>query len=375
MSWRPLLEGDDAARAERLVTRLREASWLQTDATGLEDTLGFALVDLERRPDRDAARATVERVLAIDYDKLALADGLAGAVFVSEVGARVGGYDDDLAEGFEGLVLEHLPRLSSGEFMYGVAGVLLTALERRHRRAGPALIEQLIARLEALAEPRGVGVGWASYGGAEQIGLSHGISSIACLLADAASLGFDRARPLAEAGFTWLERLQSPPGSRSVFPPEPAWSQPMFAFCHGDAGMAGPLGRAAQVIAAAKPTANATRDAALSWARAGFEGSFDRINACHGSLGASQLLARLVGVSGDDDLRERCRATLLRTMAHLESTPFDQCLFDFPREYAPTPTANLFDGASGVALVLQSATSAFDPMWDRLLLMRGLLGT
>jgi len=147
--------------------------------------------------------------------------------------------------------------------------------------------------------------------------------------------------------------------------PEPARS----AWCYGDPGVAAALLLAARDVGerawAAAATGLALRAAACPPDQSGVVDA----SLCHGSAGLAHLFNRMYQMTAEPALADAGRFWVERTL-DLCSTAApgrDATLTD-----AAQPAWNglgLLEGAAGVAVALQAATTTVEPDWDQMLLV------
>jgi hypothetical protein len=416
--WRPLLDGDDAARAEAALVAVAEALRHPAVPAASHGTLaageaGVALFfgTLDRaRPGEgwdDVAAELLDRAIdavAGSEQTHGLFSGFPGVAWVAQhlaAGEAEGDPADDPNTEIDAAVLRLLdqrPWTHHFDLMVGLVGLGVYALERLPRSAAALCLERVVDHLAELASHRRDGVTWHTPlallheesrrwypQGYENLGVAHGVPGVITLLAGACAAGVaaDRARPLLDGAVAWLAAHRLPAGAGSVyaytagegFRPRPART----AWCYGDPGIAAALFTAAR--AAGEP---AWEGDALALARTAARRPLDDTAAvdaglCHGAAGLGHLFNRLYQASGDAELGDAARFWLRRAL-DLRGTA--GCAEDATgvagyRSWSPDATgemvwrddAGFLTGAAGTALALLAAVSAVEPAWDRLLLL------
>lgn len=354
--WRPLLEGERAGRARRLLAllgaRLAEPPAESRSASLFSGLPGIALALAAQGREERAAELLADAVGAIDSlgGELGLSRGLAGLAFALE---QIEGASDgvDQALGAEIAARADLP----AELMLGLAGRAVYARELAPPRALHAAIgEELAAR----AEPEGGGLAWRSAPdprhadrdlctrypeGWFDLGVAHGAPAVIAALV--ASHG-ERAR----AGMAWLWRQ----GGDGRFPaiageephPQPGW-------CYGDEGISAVLFAVARALGDQEWEARwlgRLRDAALA------AGPSESLGLCHGAAGLGHIHNRVHQATG----AAWARAAAL---AH-----FDHLVDRLAGSIEALP-AGLLEGQAGIALALTAALGDREPAWDRALVL------
>ncbi|MFN2464055.1 MAG: lanthionine synthetase C family protein, partial [Candidatus Dormibacteria bacterium] len=245
-----------------------------------------------------------------------------------------------------------------------------------------ALAAQVVARLDELAEHDDSGVTWFTPPqfvpphqletwpqGYHNLGLAHGVPAVVGFLAQAAAMGNDRARQLAEESVGWIISRRLPGGDYSAILEEgPAPAPARLGWCYGNPGVASALLVAGQVLD--RPE---WRDVAFdigrhSAARPDHAAGVVDPGLCHGAAGLALIYNHLFQASADDTFRDA-------------SAHWYERLLDMRRPgvgiagYQAWQPPDLIDdpgvltGAAGVALALHAGSTDVSPMWDAALLM------
>jgi lantibiotic modifying enzyme len=411
-AWSPLLDGDDAVRAAAAVTAIAEGIAAAPEPVHRPVALlaggdaGIALFfhALDRARPGQGYGPLAEQHLERAIDCLAdgpqlpsLYSGFTGVAWVAEhLQNPTPGDGDDPSADIDEALHRHLaqsPWRHDYDLTTGLVGFGVYALEREPRPAAVGCLERVVARLEELAEPRPQGLTWHTRPellpeesraslprGADNLGVAHGVPGVIGLLARLAAAGVATAtvdRLLAGA-VPWLLAQKLPAGERSIFPfvvGEQVHGRPArTAWCYGDPGIAAVLLAAAR--AAGRPDWEAE---ALALARAVArrppeQCAIQDSALCHGAAGLAHLCNRLYQATGDPELRDAARRWFRQTLddrrpgegigGYLAWAPADG---DTDRmTWVADP--GFLTGAAGIGLALLAATTAIEPVWDRLLL-------
>lgn len=401
MTWGsgPLLEGGLATRARDAMAAigrdLRAArpavrSLDQGDAglalahavlEGLEPDVGHAEHAAER----------MERAAALLTDA-SLGGGLAlwtGPLGVAWTLSNVFGADpeDDPCNRIDEGVLEAVgaPWQEPWDLFSGLAGVGVYCLERLPRAPARAALEQIVRRLEELAQPSPDGVTlrtrpeWlpperraAAPAGVQDLGQAHGLAGVVSLLARVceAGLATTQARPLLAGMADLLARRAGPDENgrfATLLTPEGAVlsTASRGAWCYGPPGTALALAAAGRALDREDLGA-----AALRAARSAAVTDADPPDAslCHGAAGLAHQLHRLWRATGADDVRQSAITWFERTLA-LRGRGVGPGGFPVLDLQFQDGEPGLLLGAAGVALALASGLGTEAPTWDRPLLL------
>ena len=309
------------------------------------------------------------------------------------IGRGGDGVGERFADAVDAALLERVSvSLWTGDYdlIVGLVGFGLYALERLPRPRAVQCVEQIVARLDELAERCPDGVTWWTSPeltrrpdelprGFYSLGLSHGVPGAIGLLAQAvaADIAVERARPLLDGAVTWLLAQQLPAGAGSRFP---AWIEPDVAptahrqtWCYGDLGIGCALLVAGRSLGDEALTEEA-RAIAVAAATAPFKPkSIEDATFCHGAMGNAHLLRRLFMELGDQALQDAADASLRRGLAMRRPGgrlgAFSVAAFDPERRMRRIAYRGLLMGSAGIGLALLAATSRVEPAWDRLFLV------
>lgn len=393
MSWRPLLEGDDAARAHEIVAAIAsDLAAIEPVGPGFNAghasraVLGVHLARLGDGEAGDRAVSSLEAALdGLDASTSPwLLGGLAGVAWTAAHLADLVEVDEDTfiqLDRLLGRLLEIEPWKFEWELVFGLTGLAVYALERQ-AAAGDALLARVVAHLSALAERSdGGAVTWrspptllltpelreANAGGYYNLGLAHGVVGVMLLLAESAARGVAGSGDLLRGAVTWLTGHDSG---------NPAMRYPLMiardvshagsrdGWCYGDQAAAAALVRAGQVLG--EPSwiergLSAARDVARREPTIPLDGAF-----CHGALGRAHMFNRLAQATGDDQLAAAAQLWYRRTFDHQAA---GRGVGGFSFDERTSDPASILTGSTGIALGLLAAASPVEPGWDRAFLI------
>src|SRR4051794_27460360 len=270
--WVPLPTGPAAAQAREAVAAIVSSLEGLRDPATRHPSLadggpGIALLyrylvlaDDDASPTTPSEEIVRETLAAVDSHRLgsALYGGITGPAWTAahllekESADRVDGpLDEALTGGLD-------QRGWDGPFdlIGGLVGLGVYALERLPAPRARQLLEEVIDRLDELAERTEAGVAWRTTHfpsppdaeryphGRNDLGMAHGAAGVVGLLAAAQKAGIARERTgaLLEGAVTWLLGQRLPPGQGSLFPYWAAPGEPSrparTAWCYGDPGIA-----------------------------------------------------------------------------------------------------------------------------------------
>lgn len=351
MTWKPILDGELAERADEAIRRIAVALAPATSVVAAPTLALWWAYAADRIAGTDTAydaatTALLERI-ATDGGSIALHGGLAGAAFTL---AHITDHAaDEILDAFDRRFAALIPALDEVELAGGLAGLAIYLLERPDSAIARTALAALVDRLGALAVTTGAGIAWERY----DCGVPHGVPGVLVALGRIAAV--PAAPPLAgvlcERATRWLRSHRSDDplarfptrveGGRAIGRPPSAW-------CYGDPGIA--VAGWNTAVCTGVPIdewhALALEIAARSDADARVEGA----GLCHGAIGLAHLFNRCFQASGDPRLRDAARRWFATGLA----MPHDV-------------SADLIIGAPGIGLALLAATSAVEPAWDRLL--------
>ncbi|MFN2588036.1 MAG: lanthionine synthetase C family protein [Actinomycetota bacterium] len=411
--WRPVLEGDLAARA---LAAARDIGGAVAE--------GFERSDPSPATgDASLSRGWTGTAVTMHYLDRAFPDGGFGEVGAAALDRAVEAVAEQpmnagLMQGFPGVAwaVEHLAESSEVEdatsaideallgmtaafdglydLVGGLVGVGVYALERLPAPAGRKLLELVVDALAGSAEDAAPGLTWYTKPelippsardrvpeGYYNLGVAHGVPGVVGLLAHAHLAGVAREATarLLEGSVTWLLAQTLPSGGRATWPyfvgpgidPHPA----RLAWCYGDPGVITVL----LTAAAAFDRAGWERAALMALDRAAARPPGDSdvqgVSLCHGAMGLAHLWTRLWQRHPTPALRRSIEfwttATLDRRV-HPEGFA-GYSVWDPERddEGGDVQGPGLLAGVSGVALALVAAATHDEPAWDRHMLLSG----
>lgn len=371
MTWRAVLDGDDAMRARAAIDRIvaelarREivGPTLGNGHAGQALLHGYLAAVFDDDAAADRAGAAIESALADirRHPEPWLFSGFTGSAFVLQHLAPVVGEQEEMLAELDGLIRGWLD-VARWEFpwelMFGLVGVGIYALERGSR----AVVERVVEHLDAIAVRDGARVGWRAMNDIDHslywnLGLAHGHGGVIGWLAEvcASAAPPARARPLLEGAVAWLlahDRPDDTPRFPPVLDRAIANEERVEGWCYGDLSNAAVLARAGSVLD--RPALLATgRALAHAGARHVDRAQLD-LALCHGAVGHGHLLHRLGSAYGDDELLAAARRCCLRTLDGLDQLA-----------ELTSIEVGLRGGLAGIALGLVAAATEVEPAWDR----------
>jgi hypothetical protein len=423
--WRPLLEGDLAARAEDAVQAIADAlaagaenaadapdaEWPRFGFSVGGGTAGQALFYgyLARSGDAAAARHAERADQFLEHAVGALATvptgpalfaGFTGVAWAAEHLSRVldeTSQDpdaDDMNEEIDESLLAMLTAPWDGHYdlIAGMVGLGVYALERVPRPSAVRCLEAIVDRLHETAERRGDEITWFTRPGMlpprhremyprgyHNLGVAHGVPAVIGFLADACRLGIrsERARPLLEGAVRWVVSHQRPERTGARFPtvilPDGEAPLARLAWCYGDPGVAASLLYAARATGIEEWERTAL-DIAIHAATTAPEDSGIRdAGLCHGALGLAHMYNRFYQAGGGELFADAARLWYRqgldmrrpeRGVAGFESWEFG---WDMKMTWQADP--GFMTGAAGVGLALLAGLTPVEPNWDRLLMV------
>jgi hypothetical protein len=401
-SWRPILSGGTAQQALQAVDAIGEpVPSLGQGQAGLA-LLYTWLARTRRVPGADAlARQCLDQAIDAASKQtmnVSLWGGFTGVAWAAELVDRLLDPDEeDRNEVIDEALLRLLSRADAWSAPYdlvvGLTGLGVYCLQRHPRPPATECLHLAVGRLQKRAQHDEHGLYWwtppeemfsqetrEQYpSGRADLGVAHGVAGPVALLGGICGTGIDltTARPLLEGAVRWLLAHSIPTDAGPTFPvwvapgvqPWPARS----AWCYGDPGIAAALLMAARGVGDAgweqAAVALACRAAERPPAETGVvDGCF-----CHGSAGLAHVFNRMYQATGEPTLGRAAVYWLERTLdfyrlARASGESWVQGSRD-PARQEPWTGIDVVDGAAGVALVLLAATTAVEPMWDRMFLV------
>jgi hypothetical protein len=411
-AWHPLLDEVLAGRArdaiEAIGRHLGEPAApdspgaldpsLFTGAAGVAVCLGH----LARWQDADEAAASREFARAVSAaaetpQSPCFCEGLAGVGWAAmHLHALVPGLGAEaINDEIDGALLDSVgdaPWADNYELLYGLVGIGAYALERLPRPSAVACLEQVIDRLERLAERAAEEITWrvnpefldaetrdAYPLGCYDLGLAHGVPGATAFLGRVCEAGVAgaKARRLLEGAGRWL--LGRQPGDGQGFSRylDAGDGRPgkhrRLAWCSGDLSVAAALlvaGRCARLPAWEREAlAIARRAAQLPPEQSGVRDA----GLCHGAAGVGHLFNRMYQATGDPTLGEAARFWFRRTLDMRQQGRgvggYQALRPDREGNDTWVDDRGFLMGSAGIALALLAAVAPEEPAWDRVLLI------
>lgn len=310
-----------------------------------------------------------------------LYDGFAGVAWVTEHVAAL--LHPNEAHDWNESVDEALAELLSDwkrtfDLISGLVGIGVYALERGPR--GAPCVEQVVAGLRRSARPQRVGYAWyalpewlsptahdLSPGGHYDLGVAHGTAGVVSLLARARAETGVEVGDLLEGAVAWTIAHSSGGWARKWISESPS---PVVhsVWCYGNLGVA-----AALLVAARAAERDEWERSALELAHSGERAKPEAIalpGVCHGTAGIAHVYQRLYVETGDPRCADAAREWLDATIEMRKPDGIGGYeILVASGERAGTPDTGFLTGSVGLALALLAASTAYDPLWDRLLLI------
>jgi lantibiotic modifying enzyme len=304
------------------------------------------------------------------------------------------GDEDPLQEIDEALLapLSRSPWPGEYDLIGGLVGLGVYALERLPHPTAAAMLEQIVNRLDELAERLDGGTAWFTpperlpewqreihTRGVYNLGLAHGIPGVVAVLAGVAGAGVaaGRARPLLDSTVRWLLARRYGPEMSSCFGTHYAsWESPApsrLAWCYGDPGVAAALLAAARAVGNSEWERQAL-DVALDAAERDVSTALIRdAGLCHGTAGLGHLFNRMFQTTGEERLAGAARFWFEQALGMRADR---EGIAGF-RAWEVNPSGGsswrtdpgFLEGAAGIGLALLGALSTVEPAWDRMLLV------
>jgi lantibiotic biosynthesis protein len=394
-SWKPLLEGTQAADALQAVRDIAAAIAVDPTADAADRTVFWAYA----APVIETSYANTAYDVALDDLVAQLQTGARHTSLYDSGLAGLGWTLTHILDGEDSLVVldEALVEIvkqerATGGFdlAQGLTGIGVYFLERLVTGGGDAAREGLEVVVDGLARCATVtehGITWltapehgasvyreAFPDGFYDCGLAHGTAGVIAFLGRAAALDDKPAAPrkLCDAALRWIaaQRQDRDPAGRfpAIIANGVAPERARAAWCYGDPGVAVALwGVASRLGTSSSLALETAHDCAT---RAPETCGIRDSALCHGTAGIAHLCNRFFQASGDTTFRDAARDWYTRTLT--ARGPANDGIGGFSQwrgdEHGWQPASSLIDGAIGVGLSLISAISETEPSWDRMLL-------
>jgi lantibiotic modifying enzyme len=410
-SWRPLLTGDLARRAQSALEEIardlqrRIASSSEpffSLAQGLAgQALFFAYLDraLPGQGHDDFALDLLEQAvesLAVPNVRAGLYSGFVGVGWTAEhlQGWLLDPEDPDPAEEIAAALRQHLevsPWQRHFDLIGGLVGFGLFGLERYPRPGAEECVELAVTRLLETAERQGAGRTWLTMpellspegrqmtpDGQYDLGVAHGVPGVVRFLAEAAAAGMGppETRSLLADAARWVIACKQPLGG-SLFPAHLAPGQERkhgsrLAWCYGDLGVAAAMLGAARFAGEPSWEREALEWAEAAAARTEASSAVREAGLCHGAAGVAHLFNRLYQATGNPALGEAARAWFERTLGYRQPgqgcAGFRAWVVDDDKKMVWQDDPGFLAGSAGIGLALLAALFPIEPAWDRVLL-------
>ena len=384
----PLLSGALKDRALHLAGELTETlrpapAADRRDASLSSGSAGLAVCNAQiawTRHDRRAAGTALTRleeaidVLATEPLTSSLYSGFTGIAWAAEtvdrlLGAEGEDRNGDIDEALTSL-LRRYPDQAPYDLVHGLTGLGVYALARWPRPAAAQCLLGVVEQLARRARHDRDGVYWWTpptwkgpqreryQPGGVDLGVAHGMAGVIPFLARVHRVGLAQqtVRPLLDGAVRWLlahmvDTVSGPTAPCFVaddIEPGPARS----AWCYGDPGVAVALLLAARDVGEPAWEAVATALAMGAANRPPDQSGVVDAGLCHGSAGLAHLFNRMYQMTSEPVLADAARFWVERTL-----------------EEPACKGPGLLEGAAGVALALEAASTTAEPVWDQILLV------
>lgn len=404
--WAPVLEGEDAERAERIIGRIAEALAPEAlaggdDASFATGLVGPALFHAQRHAvdpraghDLVAARlldTAVEQSASI-ADSPSFFSGITGLAWTVQHLRAIA--DPGLVESIDDVeaalvsALDDEPHPIAFDLTNGLVGLGIFALERGESPRSLAALGRMVDWLEAGAEASVDGVSWRAGPesldakslvefpeGCHYTGVAHGTAGVAGFLAGLVEAGVERerARHLLGGALHWvLAQQQEGVGALFPFQSIGRGTRPpsRSAWCTGGPGISLMLWRAGRAAGVASWEASGIALARDAMRRPMEEMGVRDACFCHGTAGLGHLYTRWYHATGDERFRDEAVTWFRRTFDEQRAGEgiAGYSAVNVPRGRREAATGILF-GAAGIGLSLLAATSTVVPRWDAAFLL------
>ena len=286
------------------------------------------------------------------------------------------------------------------DLISGLVGIGVYALEQLPRLRAMDCLEQIVNRLDEIAERTADGITWFTRRellpewqreicptGHFNLGLAHGVPGVIAFLGRVCALDRrnarsvsaairTKARALLDGAVAWM-LAQKLVNKSSVFP---AWigraitpTPSRVAWCYGDLGIAAALLLAAHCANEASWEKEALALARNVAGRPPEQSGVKDCGLCHGAAGVGHLFNRLFHATGERWLKEAALHWFERTLEMRREAEGIAGFAALRRDPDGTERWNaepgILEGAAGIALALLAAVTDVEPIWDRMMLI------
>jgi lantibiotic modifying enzyme len=401
VTWKPLLEGDLAARAcdaiRAIAVDVEQAHprgpTLSAGDAGLALFFAYQARSGGNAGDQraDAGESCLERAMDTVAEvplPVYLHGGFTGVAWAVEHLVGSGDAADDANAEVDDALADEVsrwPLTGSYDLIRGLTGLGVYALERGQRPVAENLLDSIVARLAALAEPAAAGVTiWTPAHdlipesqvrhphGYYNLGVAHGVPGVIGFLGSVAT---DEARRLREGLTDWMSSARSigPDGSLYPYTIDRRHRRPnggcRAAWCYGDPGIAAALLRGARAAGDARLEQLALEAGHAAASRALDQSGVVDAGLCHGAAGLMHVFNRLYQATGASAFHEAAVRWAAETLAMRgEGVGGYRAYQAHGAGGDRVADPSMLTGAAGIGLALLAATTDVEPRWDIALL-------
>ena len=379
--WRPILDGDLAARVGERIARIGAALEAHHDRPATNDpTLadgdaGIALFFANAERDggsasrrESVATSVLERASNEVDDRWrtpSLYSGVVGMAWaLAHASNEFAGAADLSVDDLDEQLLELCRDIElDADLTYGLIGIGVYALERWPATFAADCIPLIIDRLVRASRPG--------------LGLAHGMAGVIAFLSAASRLDrtwHRRIAPLVARHVEELMRHRLPPNEATcAFPAEIGAGPCRIAWCVGDTSIAAAL-LGAGVQFNREDWCSTARELALAASARpfAFSGVADA-GLCHGAAGLGHLFNRLFQATGEEQFAATAREWFCHALnmpAHANNVAgFSAWNHSDDLGWHWHADRGFLTGAAGIGLALMAAIGSHEPTWDRVLLL------
>ncbi len=271
-------------------------------------------------------------------------------------------------------------KFNNHDFLHGAIGNLYYLTERIDCENVKLYIKEIIIELNKQAFKSEKGLYWIKNDGEKELvdlGLSHGLASKIVIFSKLIKKGIltDLLGEMLYESVRFIMNSKNVDQTKSVFPGSFILGERDLdiscgvRWCYGDLGISFALIQAAQVM-----NNSILRDEAIdiclknTLLKEESDTLIKGVDICHGASGAAHLYNRMYYYSKDERFKHASNFWIKKT---IDMSSGEKELAGYEKQYRDFPDSNFgfLIGLSGVGLVLLSAISNKEPIWDSCLLI------